>query len=342
MKACKTHHGRSRKRPEMAALVSHLVLGPALLVGASLIDLFLATRVFVHSDALVGALTFLIFGAATGAACQLAFARSFAAQRLEVRRQTSTTGTYSRGAALVAGALAAVSTGTWLYALGVADPAVVFPLANLGPAIFVVIEGARGRIRWSDTIGPILLLLAGLWIVRSPDLAALAGLTPVVVLALLARNLSSTGSEAAERLAVSGSIVRFNAARFVWLTAVAVPGALGILAARSQLDESLALIVEVWPVALSLHTVTMVLTFFGGFYRTRAKGEHSLTLCSAAYAVPLVLTPLAAVALNHVSSELFPTVVGSPQLLVGGFVVVAAVVWLASANGDHRSSFKPT
>jgi hypothetical protein len=319
-----------------SAAVRHLVWGPALQVGASLIDLLLATRVFVHADPLVGALSFFLFGATTGLPCQMALARSQAPRSANGRPLTGRTRQWV--VAMFAGVLAAASTAAWLYCLGAANPALVFSLANLGPALFALVEGARGKLRWTTATASIALLLSGFWVFRSPDLSAFAGLAPAVILALCIRNLSSAGSEAAEQFVDKNEIVRFNATRFGWLAGAGVPLAGAYLLATSRLDESLVLIRQALPFALPLHMLTMLLTFIGGYLRTsaRASGQYSMSLCSAAYAAPLVLAPVVALAANAVFEGLFPSVSGSAHVFVGSVLVVAAVVWLASAKGREQ------
>lgn len=319
-----------RRWRQIRRTAAHFALGPVLLALAGLIDLYLITRVFLAQEPLVGALSFFIFGAATGVPCQWILARG-TDHHVHVSSAPRCGRSYFL-AAMGTGILAAIGTAAWLFALGSADPAVVFPLAHLVPVLLALYEWARGLLRPARVIKPLLLLMVGVWLIRSPDLAAFAGLTPAILLALAVKNLAGATSEAAERHALRGSIARFNALRFLFLAGVGVPLAIAALGGLGKLGESWQLIQRCWPIALPLHAVTMVLTFAGGYLRTRAKAEISLTSCGAAYAMPLFLTPLAAVVLNFTYGDLFPTVSGSLGLVAGGLLILAAVVWLANSR----------
>lgn len=319
--------------PVRLSSVDYFVWGPVLLAGAGLLDLFLVTRVFAHPDPVVGVLSFLIFGALTGLPAQVALSRSPLSRWLE----GPSSGEPLTGAGR-AGLLAALSTVAWLFAIGAADPALVFPLASLSPLLLAVYEGLTRQISWRRVVGPLLLFVAGLWLFRAPGLESLSGLTLAVVVALCIRNLCNATAERVEKRAVLGSIARFNTARFVWLTGVGVPLALVVLALTGRLGESLALLARAAPVALPLHMLTMLLSFVAFFVRARARQASSLTLCSTAYSTPPFLAPLAALALNGLVVGLFPTVTQSSHLLPGAFLVVAAVAWLAVARGGRPQS----
>lgn len=315
-----------------------LVLGPAVLVLASLTDLYVATRVFGSGDPLVGALSFFIFGAATGVPLQLALARSPVATHLQIAsRSVLAERHYDKRGAALAGILSAIVTATGLYALREADPAVVLPLANMAPAVFAVVEGMQGRLRLKHAIAPVCLLLAGFWIIRQSELADLAGVTSAVVVAIIVRNLANIGSELAERSGASGNIPAFTAARFMWLAVAGIPSAILVAALTGRLEACIELMGQAWRSALPMHALTMLLSFVGSFCRTRAKAEYPLTICTAAYAAPQVLAPLAAAGANMVVAGAFPTVTGSVRLLLGALLVVSAIVWLASLRKSHAN-----
>lgn len=316
---------------------SDLWFGPATLVGANLIDLYLATCVFMDRDPLAGALAFFIFGAATGVPLQLAFSRSPLAVLLE-RASAPPRGPSRDGRAVIAGSLGAVSTAAWLYCLTAGEPAVVFPLANLTILIFAIAEGVRGRLSPRRVAAPVVVLLVGLWTMRMPGASALFAITPAVAIALLIRNISGAASEAVERDGAAGSISRFTAVRFVSLAGTGIPLAIVAALATGRGAACARLIADHWTVALPFHAVTMFLTFIGGFCRTRAKGGNSLTLCAAAYATPLVLAPTMAVVINAVAGGVFPTVKATGGLLGSAVLVVSGAIWLTLALGRHTAT----
>lgn len=317
----------------------HLVVGPAALVIASLIDLYLVTRVFVvAADPLAGVLTFFIFGAASGVPLQVYFARSRVGRAMDGAQRSDTRTGFRATAPIVAGVLAAISTVAWLYCLSVADAAVVLPLANLTPLVFGVVEGLQGRIRLRYAIFPLLLLLAGLYVFSTPHAGDVAGLTSLVILLLVARNLASAGSEIAERQGAFGSAARFAAIRFGWLAGVGVPVALAVAVATSRLEGCLGLMLEALPMALPLHAFTMLLTFVGSVRRTQAKATCPLTTCTAVYATPLVLAPLLGAVVNEFAVEFFPTITGSVRLTVAAVIVVVAAMWLSALPPQPQTS----
>ena len=311
--------------------LKHLVLGPTALVFAALIDIYLASTVFFYgADPLAGALSFFVFGAATGVPIQLALARTRLARTLERAAGGDPTETaYDRWAAAKTGALGAASTVTWLYALAQADPTVVLPLASMAPVLLFLVDSAQGKILLKQAILPLILVLAGFWIVRSPGVIAAASLTMPVVLALILRNVASAGSELFERKGAAGSLSGFTAFRFCWLAIAGIPVALVAAYATGRGEACQTLIGNAWPVALPLHTVTMALTFFGGIDRISAKKDLPLSVCSAAYATPQVLAPLVAAFANQMLAGLFPTVVASPGMFLGAALVVGGSGWLA-------------
>jgi hypothetical protein len=307
-----------------------LVVGPVALVCANLIDLFLATRVFLSPDRLAGSLAFFIFGAASGVPLQLALSRSMLAARLE-GPAPSGGGRCNRKAAALAGVLGAVSTAAWLYCLAAAEPAVIFPLANFTPVVFALIEGARGHVSFRRVAAPLAVLLAGFWGMRTPGVAAFLTITPAVVLALFARNAASASGEALERVGADGRISRFSALRFAWLAGAGVPIAIVVAVVTGRAATCAKLIAENWKLALFMHAITMLLTFVGVFFRTRAKGDKPLTLCTAAYSTPLVVAPTVALLVNLVVVGFFPTVTASMRVLPCAALVVAGVAWLAAS-----------
>lgn len=325
---------RSNDLADLGAL-KHLVLGPAALVFAALIDIYLVCTVFFYNaDPLAGALSFFVFGAATGVPIQLALARTRLARTLEraVGGDPTATG-YDRWAAAKTGILGAASTVAWLYALAQADPTVVLPLASLAPVLLFLIDGAQRKIRLKQAILPLILVLAGFWIVRSPGVIAAASLTMPVVLALILRNVASASSELFEREGAAGSLAGFTAFRFCWLAIVGIPVAMVVAFATGRAEACQTLIGNAWPVALPLHAVTMALTFFGGIDRISAKKDLPLSVCSAAYATPQVLAPLVAAFVNQLFAGLFPTVIASPGMVAGAALVVGGSVWLARLQG---------
>lgn len=307
----------------------HLVLGPAALVIASLIDLYLITCIFVvATDPLMGVLTFFIFGALTGVPLQLYLAHSAIGRAMDDHHPVDATSSFRRGAA-TAGVLAAIGTFAWLYCLRVASAAAIIPLANLTPLVFAIVEGAQGRIRLRYAMAPLLLLLLGLYVLNAPKIRDLAGLTPTVLIALLIRNVANAGSEAAERNGAFGRTARFTAMRFAWLAGVGVPLTLAVALATGRITGCLRLMVETMPIALPLHAGTMLLTFIGSVRRTQAKASRPLTICAAVYATPLVLTPLVAAGINKFAFKVFPTATWSLQMTVAATLVVSAALWLS-------------
>jgi hypothetical protein len=318
----------SRRTRERSRRVSaDLIAGPAVLVCANLIDLLLATRVFVSPDRLAGSLAFFIFGAATGVPMQLMLSRSVVATRLE-GKPPAAGGHCDRRAAALAGVLGALSTATWLYCLTAAEPAIIFPLANFTPVLFAVIEGMRGHVSFHRVWAPIGVLLAGFWIMRMPGVASFLSITPAVAVALLTRNLASASGEALERAGAAGRISRFTALRFVWLAGAGLPIAIGVAILTGRGMSCAQLIIANWKLALAMHSMTMVLTFVGGFFRTRAKATHPMTLCTAAYSTPLVFAPLVAALVNLAIAGFFPTATMSMRLFSCALLVVSGVVWL--------------
>lgn len=316
---------------------SDLWFGPVTLIGANLIDLYLATCVFVGGDPLTGALAFFIFGAATGVPLQLAFSRSSLAALLE-RTSASPHRPSRDGRAVITGSLSAMSTAAWLYCLAAGEPAVVFPLANLTILIFAIAEGMRGRVSLRRVAAPVVVLLVGLWTMRMPAASALFAITPAVAVALLIRNTAGAASEAVERDGAAGPISRFTAVRFVSLAGTGIPLAIVASLATGRGAACAQLIADHWAVALPMHAVTMLLTFIGGFCRTRAKAGNPLTLCAAAYATPLVLAPTIAAVVNAAAGGIFPTVKATGGLLSGAVLVVSGTVWLTLSLGKHTAT----
>jgi len=316
--------------PQSPHWAHHLLVGPAALVIASLIDLYLVTQVFVVStDPLVGVLSFFIFGATMGVPLQMLLARSAVGRSMDGRSRKSEAVSFSQVAVAMTGLLAAIATIAWLYCLRVADAAVVLPLANLTPLIFALIEGAQGRIRFRHAVIPLLILLCGLYVFSTPGTTDLAGLTSMVIVLLLVRNLAAAGSEAAERSGSCGSASHFAAVRFAWLAGVGVPVAFMVAATTGRLVECLGLMAEALPLAIPLHAVTMLLTFVGSVRRTQAKATRPLTVCAAVYSTPLVIAPLVAAAVNEFVLNIFPTITGSLRLTAAAVLVVTAAMWLS-------------
>lgn len=325
-----------RDRSQPGVLLTGLVLGPSVLVFASLNDIFLVTRVFKTDDPLVGLLAFFIFGAATGVPIQLILAGSVVASKSMKRSDgNSSAQAYDRRGAALTGILSAVSTAAWLFAVGQTDPAVVLPLANLSPALFALAEVVRGSLRLVQVFTPVALLSIGLMIVKAPGPSHTLGLTSLVVFALVVRNLAYVGAEVAERSGILGAASKFSAARFTWLAGMGIPAALAVAVFTGRMEACIALILHAWKVALPVHALTMLLTFVGGVCRIKAKAKYPLTICSAVYATPLVLTPVLAVGVNLAFEGLFPTVTGSIRLLVGALLVVSSACWLTVSCGGN-------
>ena len=153
---------------------------------------------------------------------------------------------------------------------------------------------------------PIALLISGLWIVRTPSSSTAQGVTLAVAVALIIRNLSNAGSEVAGNWGAGGCInLRACAACFAWLAAAGVPIALLVAGWTGRMASCMDLISNNWRFALPMHSLTMLLSFAGGICRIKAKGKFSLTLCSSAYATPLVVAPALAAGIN-LSGRLFP------------------------------------
>lgn len=326
------------RNPHTIRGLDELVVGPGALVLASLIDMYLATRVFVTVDPLTGTLSLFILGATVGVPVQFALARFGLEPHEGEPKRSSRLSRSARIGAALAGGLATFATLAWLYALRVSNAAIVLPLAHLTPVVFAVVESARGQLRVRRTLAPVGVLLLGLWIVGAPKANDVETLTPLVVIVLLVRNLSAAGSEAAERAGAGGNVARFVAVRFAWLAAVGIPLVVVFAIATDRGVACLEVIREVFPVALPAHLATMLLVFVAGTRRTQAKATRPLTICVTAYSTPLVVAPLLAAFVNRWMAETFPTVTGSLHLTLGAILIVGSAVWLGCncSAREHR------
>lgn len=308
-------------------LPNDLVIGPSALVLMSLLDIYVATRVFANADHLTASLAYFIFGAATGVPLQLWVAR--VAVRFGAQQASKVGYDYDRKAAIATGLLAAVATATWLYCLNAADPAIVFPLANLSSVIVALHDAREGLVLLRKVIPPLLVFIAGLGMMRIPTISSVYAIAPIVIAVLTVRNVANAGSEIFERAGSRGCISRFTAMRFVWLAAGGLPLAVAVALATGRTEACARLIAKNFTTALPIHTATMLLSFTVGLYRTRAKGKTTLTLCNAAFSVPLVVAPAAAMFINQFAPGFFPTVHGSLSILPCVLLVISGVTWLS-------------
>lgn len=323
------------------AVPVRLTVGPAILVLAGLIDLYLISRVFaVATDPLVAVLGCFIFGALVGAPLQNYLAHTAVGRAMDSQSQPL----YRRArtkAPMVAGVLSVISTIAGLYCLRVADASIILPLANLTPLFIGLLEGAQGRLSLRSASIPLALFFTGLYAFGSPRDDGGIGLTWLVFLLLAARNIASAGAEIAEKHGAFGSASQFSALRFGWFAMTGIPVAFTILVMTNQVGQCLMLILEVLPVALPLHLLAMLLRFFGSVLRTQSKAIYPLTTCSAVYVTPRVLVPLTAAGVNQFTFEFFPTVTGSLRLTVAAILVLTAAMWLSALRSVPQTPTNP-
>jgi len=213
----------------------------------------------------------------------------------------------------------------------VVGPAVLATAHLADLALLTHVFGAAGVDVLTGVLSYFMLgAMTGLWIVAAPTAGSLAALTPVVVLMLVLYNLANAGAEATEAAGADGDTALFTAARFTWLAAWGLPVAVGVAMATGRAASCVALIVRELPIALPVFVVTMTLYFVAGVLRTRAKGGHTLTACTAAFSTPLAAVPVFAMALDALIPGLFPTTTGAVPTLVGACVVITGAAWLGA------------